>query len=46
MSDELNPKYIRKSYNSILKKSLIKKWAEDLNRRFFPKNTYRWPADV
>ena len=21
----------------------LKKWAEDLNKHFFPKKTYRWP---
>ena len=24
----------------------IKKWAEDLNTHFFPKNTYGWPTDT
>ena len=22
----------------------IRKWAEDMNRHFFPKKTYRWPT--
>ena len=35
-SDELIPKYIRNSYNSIAKKSITptKNWTENLNRNF------------
>ena len=28
------------------KKKLIVKKADDLNRHFFPKKTYRWPTDA
>ena len=34
ISDKEYLKYMRNSYNSIAKKDLIKKWAEELNRHF------------
>ena len=37
--------YIKNSYHLIAKKkrNLIKKWAEDLSRHFFPKKANRGP---
>ena len=37
--------YIKGLYNATAKKkSLINKWAQDLNRYYFKEKTYKWPT--